>query len=735
MQRSIFLDIIKLFIPCLMLFSCAEDGTDTSNNISDPAVNTAGASMNPTMTNPTNNAGNNDVPLSGNTAGTAAGTTAGNTAGNTAGTTAGNTAGTTAGADAGTSTVVEPMNDAGLCFQACLTLLSCETNISTTCGHQTQASWVSTCQQACEGDQANAIKTSAEQGCNMSNGVLSLLGLSCMADIACEESCANGQRCRSGGCTPWSCNADQFDAQGNESRETASMLNLNAQSLTNLTLCTEDKDWYQVDLPAGNSLRIDVAFLHADGDVDIKLYVDESETSFITALSSTNNERLTVVPSDVDRRLYLEVKLFSGGGGGIPGEPDEGMPAFKEIEYALFLSTNLPAPICQRSDNCQNGDICLETNVCAPPPPCMSNDDCPGGVCNLNTGLCIECALNDDCFSDNLCDVSTNECVDCLQDTDCSDGKLCDPSTKDCVECYDDSQCNDGTCSEQNRCLPSGCMDPLEPNNDQMSAYSVMTNNSIENIYVCGDRDWYTFNLNGGENVLISILFTDEDGDIDAKLYDSNAMELYSRLSVTDNEIFGLPNATAGQYFLEVYGLSSVTNTYSLYINTNSQDPVCADNMDCDGGECDIINSGLCLPPGYCMLHKECVDNTTYCNAGTERCEGCQNDTLGVSTEESPLSINNGSYSMLNLCNSPDFYSITANAGQTIIARSSFSHAQGDLDMRLTDPVREMTVSSALGTMDGETIEYEVETAGTYILKVYTVGNKYQDYDLDIQVQ
>ena len=317
------------------------------------------------------------------------------------------------------------------------------------------------------------------------------------------------------------------------------------------------------------------------------------------------------------------------------------------------------------------------------------------------------------------------------------DNKRCHPEDNLCVECFDDSQCADGSCSEQNRCIPDSCMDAYEPNEDLMTARPLPINGrriDVSGLYVCSDRDWYSLNLNGGENVLLTINFIDEMGDIDAKLLDAQGETLLSRLTSTDNEYFGIPNATAGTYYLEVYGIGNTINTYSISADLNSIEPVCSTDDQCGAGTCDARDAALCRPEGYCDQNRDCDEAAPICNVNTQRCEGCNGDALPASTEESPIPAQEANGKQLNLCGGPDFFFVEAGQGQTINVQADFSHMNGDVDVRIQDQ-EGASVASSITVTDQELINHVVETAGLFIIKVYTVGGTYNEYRLSVSVQ
>ena len=631
----------------------------------------------------------------------------------------------------GMTTVVPPMDEAGRCLESCMNLLACDTAGVSACGALSRAAFAASCQQSCDNDPAS-INAVTAGGCGSEANVISTLGLTCEDDSLCVSAmCGEGVTCLSGTCNAFSCSPDMYDTSNNNEQATATELNFEALNATGLSLCAGDRDWYVIDIPPNASLRVDLGFKDEQADVDFKAYNEEG-TSILSSLSGSDNERLTFIPSDEMRRVWLEVYVFSAGGS------SEMQPAVNETSYNLHISTNLPVPICQVTSNCVGDDLCIsDVGVCAPPPPCTSDDECGfNGLCDIPSGRCIDCYNTDDCSS-GVCDSSNNSCVSCLVNTDCTDANkpICNPDGQSCVECVADSDCIDGTCNESKRCIPNSCMDVNEPNDDELTATNLTFNGGVAEVqgYICGDNDFFVFNAVGGENLLFTLNFLDETGDLELSVLAPDE-QLFTRVTSTDNEIFGYPNALAGQYIVRVYGAGFQVNQYTLRVEQNAAGMVCNNSDQCGGGRCNTTETALCLPAGYCESNRECTDLEPICDLNTNRCKSCSPDSFesNDSIEQSiPAESVGGT---LNTCGGPDFFAINASAGQTISVSINFTHMVGDLDMKLYNAEQSIVESSA-STIDSETIEHLVEVGGTYFLEVYGYNGVYNDYTMTVAVQ
>jgi hypothetical protein len=613
---------------------------------------------------------------------------------------------------------VPPTDDAGRCFQACLEQFACDPSPAESCGHQAQAALASACQRGCAEGSTSAIEAAAAMGCGGGDALVTAAGLSCVDESACAEvTCNDGEGCEAGACAPWACFPDFYDDEGNDTREFAALLPFEAHSEPALTLCAGDEDWFTINVPAGSSLRVDLGFKDAEADIDAKLYVGNEENTTLTAVSSDDNERLTLTPSDEARLVTLQVFVYGNAGA---TEDNPATPA----RYSLHISTDLPAPICHRG-GCGGDDVCNSAGVCVPPPPCMTDDDCGfSETCNVATGLCMECQSNDDCGA-GVCDLSNNTCVTCLGNADCSEGEVCDVEADRCVECLVDGDCGDGTCNDNNRCIPNNCSDMYEPNDEQMSA--VPFSGEASGLYLCGDEDWYVLELNGSP-ALLTVSFIHADGDIELALVDAEGNFIARRTSSTDNEQLALIGRT-GTHYLRVYGAGFVVNTYTLTLNTNPPADICFSDEDCPASRCQT-QEATCYPEGYCGSNFDCeqVNPNAYCSTEAMQCESCMLDAAEPNDSvEAPSSLSAALGQPLNSCGANDFYAFEAQAGERISININFIHADGDVDAKLYAPNPDTgmlsPVTFASGVMDNELIEHDAMISGTYVLEVYGFGN------------
>jgi len=126
-----------------------------------------------------------------------------------------------------------------------------------------------------------------------------------------------------------------------------------------------------------------------------------------------------------------------------------------------------------------------------------------------------------------------------------------------------------------------GCNnDPLEPNNDVVTA-TQLPPGVYENLIVCpGDQDWYAFPLSAGQQFEVEITFQQTDGDIDAVIYAPDGISIIEyAFSSTSNESLQMEAPVTGTYYVVVDGFLGASNTYDLSVLVNNQTELCFEDI------------------------------------------------------------------------------------------------------------------------------------------------------------
>jgi hypothetical protein len=87
---------------------------------------------------------------------------------------------------------------------------------------------------------------------------------------------------------------------------------ITAGSIPSLRICPGDDDYYTTRVLTGQTITVDVLFLHAEGDVDVELF-DASGASVDTSTSMTDNETVTHTATS-DGAYIIYIYLYADDG-------------------------------------------------------------------------------------------------------------------------------------------------------------------------------------------------------------------------------------------------------------------------------------------------------------------------------------------------------------------------------------------------------------------------------------
>jgi hypothetical protein len=386
---------------------------------------------------------------------------------------------------------------------------------------------------------------------------------------------------------------------------------------------------------------------------------------------------------------------------------------------------------------CTGGNLCNEaTGHCENPAGCSIDSDCgaPAGVCEAGTCLpgCGQIG-GISCGTGSVCDTGTGRCVVVLGP--CSSDATCTPPSTVCetgqcvpgcaepggVQCVGATRCNpmNGRCEaggdfcasdldcmtpaeicnlSTGDCLPgcatAGCTAPDTCNttsghcvgpavcandgfeeNDTLAAPAQITGGVISNLFSCpNDDDYYAILMGALDTLTVDASFVFGEGNIDLQLYNPAGTVVASGTLNQSNETLTFAAVTAGTHVLRVFLQSdlgaSPGNSYTLNVQHNAA-PCAQDTYE----DNDTELTGRALAPG--------------------------------------------NYNTMNVCvMDDDFYDIPVNSGDTIAASVTFMNPEGDIDLRLLNPLG-FSVASSGGTGNTESINFTANLTGTYTLRVY----------------
>ena len=259
--------------------------------------------------------------------------------------------------------------------------------------------------------------------------------------------------------------------------------------------------------------------------------------------------------------------------------------------------TALPPGTCLEHEDCPSLQLCAPgSGICVEPPICLWNEDCDDDrVCDA--GKCLNdyenCTTNEDCTGNGVCNAVTHTCqslTPCESDDDCVDDLFC--SGGNCIECVNNGHCpsfkmscvsnfcqeadicsSDEDCLNGNICSETECGAPDYPldifeDNDFPDDAKVLTEGGAESNLTIQqwDDDWYKVNVSAGEGVIVRVAFDNDNGDLDAILYnDTASLILDLDTSATHVAIVSQPPSGSFQtYLVHVTNTNGNVPSYSI---------------------------------------------------------------------------------------------------------------------------------------------------------------------------
>ncbi len=445
-----------------------------------------------------------------------------------------------------------------------------------------------------------------------------------------------------------------------------------------LRVCPGDLDYYAFDLDAGDELRVDLVFSHDEGNIDLRLMEDGTERILASSLSTSDRETITYTAPESGTFL-IRVNL-NGDSGRTPGN-----------SYDMTI-VHEPAVLLCEDDGLENNDsISRATPIEEGDFPGLQV--CPGDLdffsIDLNEGDELTVTLD---FSHaegdidlRLKDPDGRALAFSLSDTDGESftyTATADGTYYIRVDLHFDSGAILGNrydmTVEHEPVVIVPCDDDAYEENDSMSRATSIDAGTYRDLQICpSDLDYYSFNLHEGDEIGVVLDFRHSEGNIDLRLIEDGSGRTLA-YSITDDDDESI-----------VYTAPS-TGTYYIRVNLNG------DSGTVEGNGYDMI---VTHDPAPLPCDDDLLEN---------------NDTAGTATE-----VEEGVYRGLQACpDDPDYYSIDLGAGDELDVSLAFTHAEGNIDLRLIQASTGRTVASSTSTSDHERIDYTAAAAGTYYILV-----------------
>ncbi|MFB6350192.1 MAG: PPC domain-containing protein [Bradymonadaceae bacterium] len=510
----------------------------------------------------------------------------------------------------------------------------------------------------------------------------------------------------------------------NDSQSSATSLNrteiINSgddSALIGRKTCDSDADWYCTSVKKNEEIKYQIRFDKAKGDLDAYLF-DPSGTRQAKSTSSSSGKETVKYTASSNGQHCVKVQAKTA--------------ARNNYKLLTWIDGNGPNdPACP--DQFENNDTCSKPSMCqastATPDNYTGLRSCSGDADWYKT--CVEPGQTLTVDADfknaggNMDMYLWEEHADFSDETKAvaSGAKVSDYSNK--AQCYyykvasqfgshdydiDVSTSSAKVCSD----------DGSEPNNSTSNATSMSAPGLIAERKKCeGDVDWYSVNLDSGKNFEAFIPHDSDVADLDLTLYKGSATnQVASSATKTDDESVTYKPSSSDTFYIKVDTKDRARITYELltYVDTDE-----SGTFDAGEGQAD----------------RSCPDQFENNDSGSGA------EQLGV-----------GSYSHLNVCNGQrnqtppdaDFYKIFVPRDVTLKAKATFTHGDGDIDMRMyrgsvgsSSEVSQSPSDTSSSSDNKEKIKHKNSQAGeTYYIKLYapqmakTYTKNYYDLTLSL---
>ncbi|MBA2664161.1 MAG: PPC domain-containing protein [Bradymonadaceae bacterium] len=355
---------------------------------------------------------------------------------------------------------------------------------------------------------------------------------------------------------------------------------------TRLRLCDSNNDWFSVDLTAGEKFEAFIRFTHSVADLDLFIWgPDESAAEPLTAapvplvsgISTTNNETVPFTPTRT-ATYFVEVRSKA--------------PARLDYDLLLYRDTN--------------GDGVIEGPEDRNCPDQFENNDTPATARAIIDGKYDDLSI---CTGDpdhytifvptgatlkvDLAFVHANGNIDFRFYRRGTDNHVAESASSDDNESL--SLINNGLgefyrihvsagagFSDRNyysmtvKLSYSGtCDDAPQAGLDRTTA-EVLASSANQNLILCeGNEHWFTFDLNGGENVRAELELDHRFGHIDIELLDDSIQLVADDTRSTNLKTINHDVATSGTFYLRVFARDGafVRTSYDLWVALGGLEP------------------------------------------------------------------------------------------------------------------------------------------------------------------
>ncbi len=434
-------------------------------------------------------------------------------------------------------------------------------------------------------------------------------------------------------------------------------------TLTALEGCPGDDDWFLVELASWVSLDLQLAFAHAEGNLDVVITDAGSTVPVTSVASTTDNESLSWVAPYGPADFGVQVSMTGSDTGSLPGspysivgtvtcdpdadEPNDVQAAAASITGGTSARTHCGDDDWYSVDAAPWEEVQVQTF--------FGNTEGNIDLFVVDSGGNVLQSSQTNTDAELLTYTANNEQV--LQLTMADAGTV--PGNS-----YDLS------------ILVSCPPDLAEPNDFAGTPAQLTLPVTGAEYWLCGsDADWFEFYLGAGEiiNVTVVTPLGLAEGDVALELQDDNGVQLAATNTSSATETLSYTSAGGGLHRLGVTLPS---------------------------------DAGPWAGQGYTLT----ASTTQGCTDDSYE----PNDSAGAAPLLSPAF-----YPMLELCpSSTDWFSFAMNGGDYMTVQLNFTNSEGNIDLYVFDPNGVSVGTDTDANSDWASVGFSAPMTGTYTLNV-----------------
>jgi hypothetical protein len=206
---------------------------------------------------------------------------------------------------------------------------------------------------------------------------------------------------------------------------------------------------------------------------------------------------------------------------------------------------------------------------------------------------------------------------------------------------------DDTTGSDDDDTTGDTCADDIYEENDVPEQASPLTAGTHSDLRMCpSEKDYYSITLSAGDDISVEIAFSNDGGDIDARLFGPTGTQLDSGASTDDNEQLATTADTTGTYAIEIELYSETDdilgNDYTLDIvvtngagddddstTGDDDDSVPGDDDDSSPSGSDADGDGVLDSSDNCPNDANTNQENADGDAQGDACDACPNSATG----------------------------------------------------------------------------------------------------------